>query len=609
MSVISAIVFVAVAGVFPGTARAAAGEGSALILSAIDSGSQNASTATYGSPSATGTATVGSLGYLRVNFTVGASGIAGSENNMNIQVPTNLFATNGFDTNEEAALTDVNASGEFFIAYTDTDSGTTDNTAISFAASAAVNTGLITIQANQQMDATDIISIYIAVNDLNHAASVQVMVISVDDTGANSLTPISSGSPTVTTQAADAGASVTLGANATVHSYGPTTLTLTTPFALDAADTIDITFPAHMDVSGVGSAVTGTFEATDSITCAAASQVVTCTTSAATNATGTIIMTGIRASSVASTDITSVEVENEGVAANDIATDTSVSLTNSRRRTSGSDDSSTGSGSSVTYDIRLMAPGASAIHAAGSDVSITWTTSESGGTIGAVNLDYSVDNGATWMSIVKNTENDTEYTWRAPDVSSEHVLIRIEGTDLVTVLDTDLSEAFTITNGTAPVPPSAPTPAPSNNPTGALIKGTSSSAVYAIAEDGTRRPFLDAQTYFTHHTNFNGVVTVSDETLASYTLGKPMLPKAGVALVKVQSVNDVYVVTETNTLRKITSEEIAKVLFGDMWADYVIDIPVTAWNQFDHTGEEINTTSDINVTISNMRTRTWLNTK
>lgn len=604
------MVFVAVAGVFPGTALAATGEGTATIRIAVDSGSQNASTATYGSAAGTVVATVGSLSYLRIDLTVGASHIAASQNNVTIQIPTNLFPANGFGTNEQGALTSVNAVGEFFIGYTDTDAGTTDNSAISFSASAATDTGLITVQADQQMDSTDIISVYAAVKDLNYVRTAQTATISVDDAGGNSLVAIGA-SPTVSTQAADAGASVTLGTNAVVHSYGNTTLTLTTPFVLDAADTIDITFPAHMDVSGVASAVTGTFEATDSITCAAVAQVVTCTTSAATNATGTIIMTGIRASTVSATNVTSVEVEDEGVGANDIATDTSVSMTDSRRRTAGTDTTTT---TPITYDIHLTAPVVGASYAAGSPVLIEWTTGGGVGTVGAVNLLYSVNGGTDWTSIATNTENDVEYSWTAPSVSSTHVLIRAQATDLVTVLDTDTTSEFSITGGatvveTPAVTPTTPAAAGNDAPTGAYIKGTSSSAVYALAADGTRRPFLDAQTYFTYESNFDKVVTVSDTSLASHSLGRPMLPKAGTVLVKVQSTNGVYLVTGTNTLRWISTEEVAKVLFGTNWADYVIDVPVTAWSQFDHTGEDINTTTDVNVTISDMKTRTWLNTK
>lgn len=151
----------------------------------------------------------------------------------------------------------------------------------------------------------------------------------VFDTSAGSNLTTDTTAGTVTdTVAADANASVVL-ADATVGGVGDTTVTLDLPFALDANDTIDITFPAIVDVSGVGAAVTGTLENTDSVTCAAAGQVVTCTTSAATN-TGaglTIIMTGITGASVGADDITVFEIEDEGIAANDIATDVTVDLT------------------------------------------------------------------------------------------------------------------------------------------------------------------------------------------------------------------------------------------------------------------------------------------
>ncbi len=720
----------------PTEVRAAAGEGTATI--AVGTGTlTNANTATYGSDLSTVPVTVGTLAYLRVKLTVGASHIAAAQNNVTVQIPTNLFPTNGFDTNEEAAITDVNAVGEYFISYTDTDSGTTNNAAISFAASASVNTGLITIQADQQMDATDIVILTVAVNDLNYLRAAQNVTISVDDTGGNSLVAIAV-LPTVSTAAADAGASivvasptvgasgnttitmtvpfaldaadafrvtfpayinisgvtadqvatgtfddaggtitcndsaqiltcVTSGATATtgtvilanITSYyigttdvtmfevedeantsndiatdsavaltdvtaadaaasvalgtnnyvgvaGSTTATLTLPFALDADDTIDITFPAHINVASVAAAVTGTLEASDSITCAAASQVVTCTTSAATNASGTIIMTGIKSSYVATTDITSVEVENEGNASNDIATDSVVALSDTLPSDE-EEDEEAGS-SEDTYDIDVTVPAASANYMPGDTVDITWNTAGGSAAPGFVSLYYSVDGGVTLETIALNTVNDSSFSWTVPDITAESVTITANGTDLVTVLATDESGAFSIGANEGETDDTDTTDDSTDLlPEGSYMKGESWSTVYYI-HDGMRHPFLDSQTYFTYADDFSDVVTVDDDELGNYTIGTPMLPKAGTVLVKIQSVNNVYALEADNTLRWITSEDLAVEMYGSDWADYVIDVPVTAWGHFT-VGSDIDEASDVDVMLSDMSTRDELNSK
>ncbi len=82
--------------------RAAAGEGTATV--AVGTGTTtDSTTATYGSDLSTVGVTVGTLAYLRIKLTVGASHIAAAENNVTMQIPTNLFPNNGFDTAPEAS--------------------------------------------------------------------------------------------------------------------------------------------------------------------------------------------------------------------------------------------------------------------------------------------------------------------------------------------------------------------------------------------------------------------------------------------------------------------------------------------------------------------------
>jgi len=58
----------------------------------------------------------------------------------------------------------------------------------------------------------------------------------------------------------------------------------------------------------------------------------------------------------------------------------------------------------------------------GSSQDITWTST---GTIGDVAIDYSVDNGMSWKSVVANTANDGTYSWTVPDDPSSASLVRV----------------------------------------------------------------------------------------------------------------------------------------------------------------------------------------
>lgn len=276
-----------------------------------------------------------------------------------------------------------------------------------------------------------------------------------------------------------------------------------------------------------------------------------------------------------------------------------------------SEDTST-SGAAATYDIAFSAPAASAAYNAGDAITITWSTNGGTGTVAAVNLDYSTDGGVTFTNIVSATANDGSYTWTAPSISAQSVTIRGQATDLLTILATDTSDAFSIGTEAAGEDTSTPaedvdTSADSTTllPTGTFMKGESWTTVYYV--DGTtRRPFLDSQTFFTYASNFDAVIDVADDYLANYTIGTPMLPKAGTVLVKVQSVNNVYALGEDGELRWITSESVAQSLYGSNWADYVIDVPVTAWGHFT-IGTSIDSENDISVDRDAMQTRTELN--
>ncbi len=121
--------------------------------------------------------------------------------------------------------------------------------------------------------------------------------------------------------------------------------------------------------------------------------------------------------------------------------------------------------------------------------------------------------------------------------------------------------------------------------TAEVIRGNSFSTVYDISGDG-RRAFINSTTYFTYYDSFDAVDGVDDDYLTNFDLTGLVLPKPGVVLVKIQSIPTVYALEEnvddmfSPFLREIESELIAVEMYGNNWADYVIDIEPTFFSHF-----------------------------
>ncbi|MFA6497308.1 MAG: hypothetical protein WCT28_02625 [Patescibacteria group bacterium] len=374
--------------------------------------------------------------------------------------------------------------------------------------------------------------------------------------------------------------------------------------ALESTGKIVVTFPSGFNVTGATGGTCSTMNG--SFTTAVAGQVVTLTRSGGdAEAAGAQICTIsmiVNPGTAGSTGTYTITTTTSADAVHD--TDAAVTADTITRTSSASEYSST----PLTYGIMMTLPVAADVFMPGDEIAIAWNTSSGTGTPSYVNLAYSTDGGVTSNSIIENTVNDGAYTWTAPSISAQSVTILAEGTDLVTVLATDSSDAFSI--GTEESI-SDETSTDSGDATtllaeGTFMRGESWSTVYFIGADGARRPFLDSQTFFTYADDFSSVVNVTDESLTNYPIGAPMMAKAGSVLIKVQSVNNVYALEEGNILRWITSEALATELYGSNWADYVIDVPATAWGQFT-IGDDIQSASEIDVDTSGMSTRSELN--
>ncbi|USN52686.1 MAG: hypothetical protein H6759_01250 [Candidatus Nomurabacteria bacterium] len=107
---------------------------------------------------------------------------------------------------------------------------------------------------------------------------------------------------------------------------------------------------------------------------------------------------------------------------------------------------------------------------------------------------------------------------------------------------------------------------------GDLIKA-SGPAVYYYHTDGKRYVFPNEKTYFSWFKDFSSVKTISDSELASIFVGGNVTLRPGTYLAKVTTDPKVYAVSHDGTFHWIESEAIAKALYGDNWAQRVIDVP------------------------------------
>jgi RHS repeat-associated protein len=95
--------------------------------------------------------------------------------------------------------------------------------------------------------------------------------------------------------------------------------------------------------------------------------------------------------------------------------------------------------------IKVLAPNGGETWAAGSVRQITWTGP---GIYNDVKIDYSINNGSTWMAIVDSTPDDGSYSWTVPDTPSQNCLVHIDDTFSDTDPPDTSDTVFTITSDT-----------------------------------------------------------------------------------------------------------------------------------------------------------------
>ena len=119
----------------------------------------------------------------------------------------------------------------------------------------------------------------------------------------------------------------------------------------------------------------------------------------------------------------------------------------------------------------------------------------------------------------------------------------------------------------------------------------SGEAVYYYSCTGYRQAFPNESVYFSWFSDFSRVRTITDEQLAGLTLGPNVTYKPGKKLIKIQTDNKVYALDLGNTLRWVTSENLARSLFGLKWAANVADVSPAFFTNY-KVGADIEADSD-----------------
>lgn len=138
-------------------------------------------------------------------------------------------------------------------------------------------------------------------------------------------------------------------------------------------------------------------------------------------------------------------------------------------------------------------------------------------------------------------------------------------------------------------------PAADASASGTVVKAPSSDSVYYVSA-GKRWVFPNAATYLSWYQDWSGVTAVTSADLASMPIAGNVTYRPGAKLVKVQTDPKTYAVDRGGVLRWVTSESVAKELYGDDWGRQVDDIPDIFFTNYT-VGEPISARTDFNLSV------------
>lgn len=114
---------------------------------------------------------------------------------------------------------------------------------------------------------------------------------------------------------------------------------------------------------------------------------------------------------------------NDGVYDWDVPSDPSTECLVRVREASDNDPSAVSESTFTIFEgFALTSPNGGENWEVGTDHPVTW---DSTGSLGAVRLEYSTDNGGSWSYIIDSTDNDGSHLWTIPDAVSTQCLVRI----------------------------------------------------------------------------------------------------------------------------------------------------------------------------------------
>lgn len=114
---------------------------------------------------------------------------------------------------------------------------------------------------------------------------------------------------------------------------------------------------------------------------------------------------------------------------------------------------------------------------------------------------------------------------------------------------------------------------------GKLVKG-SAPAVYFVGSDSKRYVFPNENVFFSWYDDFSGVMTITDKELVAIPIAGDVIIRAEPRLMKIEGDPKVYALSSLRTLQWVSTEELAKELFGTDWARKVETVPAVEFANY-----------------------------
>lgn len=116
-------------------------------------------------------------------------------------------------------------------------------------------------------------------------------------------------------------------------------------------------------------------------------------------------------------------------------------------------------------------------------------------------------------------------------------------------------------------------------------------AVYYYGHDGKRHVFPNESVFYTWYSNFNDVVSVSQDFMSSLVIGKNVTYRPGSVVVKFDSSPEVYAISADHTLHHYTTLSLLKSDYGSNWTNVLAKVPDALYSNYT-IGSEIDNVRD-----------------